>query len=340
MTETAALNHTSVTGALLGLHALTSLHPGSGTALGAVDLPVQRERHTCWPMIPGSAIKGVLRDACRERVKDEFQDDGAEVPKEKRKTRRDHANEQAQLVQVFGPPSGHADEHAGALSVTDARLLAFPVRSLRGLFAWVTCAEALNRLQRDATLAHQEITWRAIEPVSPNSAEVAPGSPCLDPSGKHLVLEEFDFAVAGTAVSEPAGWIASNILPAGAAHDAIRARFPRCCVLLNDDDFTHFVRHATEVTARVGLDYETKTVREGALFYQEFLPAECIFYSVILANQGRLKTGGVGSVEILDFLSDHLTKVKVLQIGGDETTGRGYCATRLNRFSHEQEVLS
>jgi CRISPR-associated protein Cmr4 len=33
--------------------------------------------------------------------------------------------------------------------------------------------------------------------------------------------------------------------------------------VLHDDDFTHFVRHATEVVARVGLDYEKKTVRQG-----------------------------------------------------------------------------
>ena len=45
-------------------------------------------------------------------------------------------------------------------------------------------------------------------------------------------------------------------------------------VVLHDDDFTHFVRHATEVVARVGLDYGSrKTVKQGALFYQEFLPS-------------------------------------------------------------------
>lgn len=33
--------------------------------LGTVDLPVQRERHTGWPTIPGSAPKGILRDRCR-----------------------------------------------------------------------------------------------------------------------------------------------------------------------------------------------------------------------------------------------------------------------------------
>ena len=51
---------------VLYIHALTSLHPGSGTALGVVDLPVQRERHTQWPTIPGSALKGVLRGLIRD----------------------------------------------------------------------------------------------------------------------------------------------------------------------------------------------------------------------------------------------------------------------------------
>jgi CRISPR-associated protein Cmr4 len=46
---------------LLFLHALTAMHPGSGTALGVVDLPVQRERHTGWPTIPGTSVKGVLK---------------------------------------------------------------------------------------------------------------------------------------------------------------------------------------------------------------------------------------------------------------------------------------
>ncbi len=49
--------------ALLFIHCLTGLHPGSGTALGVVDLPVQRERHTRWPIVPGSSLKGVLEDS-------------------------------------------------------------------------------------------------------------------------------------------------------------------------------------------------------------------------------------------------------------------------------------
>src|SRR5437764_10809451 len=87
---------------LLFLHAQTALHPGSGTALGTVDLPVQRERHTQWPTIPGSALKGILRDACRERVKN------------KNGKGRDEADEDPEVVIAFGPPTVRAEKHAGA----------------------------------------------------------------------------------------------------------------------------------------------------------------------------------------------------------------------------------
>ena len=101
--------------AFLFIHAITSVHPGSGTALGHVDLPIQRERHTDWPMIPGSSLKGVLRDAL-----------GA----------ADRLSEEERLA-VFGPDQRSAHEHAGAIALTDARILGFPVRSLAGVFAWL-----------------------------------------------------------------------------------------------------------------------------------------------------------------------------------------------------------
>src|SRR5947208_12166768 len=93
---------------LLFLHAQTGLHPGSGTALGTVDLPVQRERHTGWPTIPGSALKGILRDRCRETARSRH---GG--------SRKDANEKDDALLAAFGP--GKVEEsstHAGALSVT------------------------------------------------------------------------------------------------------------------------------------------------------------------------------------------------------------------------------
>lgn len=286
--------------ALLFVHALTGLHPGSGTALGAVDLPVQRERHTQWPTIPASSLKGVLRDACRKR------DGNGE-----------------ELWAVFGPETANAEAHAGAVSVTDARILAFPVRSLSGVFAWATCPAVLQRLKRDLALTNGISEFGNIPALQAEQAACRDKSPLLV-DGNKLVLEEFEFARTGDA-GDAAAWIAAQ----ATTDEATRRRIDSHLAIIDDDAFTYLVRHATEVVARIGLDYARKTVRAGALFYEEFLPAETIFYAVVLAEESRRKTYRKGAREVMNYLSDHMPPV--LQIGANETIGKGLCAMRLVR---------
>ncbi len=262
--------------ALLYVHAITSLHPGSGTALGVVDLPIQRERHTDWPTIPGTSMKGVLRDHAVQ--------DGVE---------------QSRIDRLFGKGGEEGKSggfEAGTLSFTDARVLAFPVRSLHGVFAWVTCPQALRRWQRDATLAGCKPDLPALN-LEPDTVLVPTGSPCQVPGKPEVILEEFCFKV------RPAQPLALPLL---------EGLDPKRVLVLGDDDFTYFVRHATEVTARIGLDPKTKTVKGGALFYQEFLPSETLLYSLVLFSHRVPDNTPYDPPEIV-------------QLGGDETTGKGIC---------------
>jgi CRISPR-associated protein Cmr4 len=289
--------------ALLFIHAQTGLHPGSGTALGTVDLPIQRERHTQWPVIPGSTLKGILRDACRPADRD--------------------GQAREDWLAAFGPETTEADKHAGAVSLTDARLLAFPVRSLKGVFAWVACPAVLERLQRDLNLARTDGNAFAL-PTGPGKDKALcqqNGPLLLD--GNKLVLEEFEFERTGDAEAV-ATWVAQRAV----ADAATQKRLQSHLVVLHDDDFTHFVRHATEVVARVGLDYQRKTVKSGALFYEEFLPAETLFYSVVLASASRRDGHGKSSGDIMSYLRSQLPSY--LQIGGNETIGKGLCAVHLD----------
>ena len=116
---------------LLGLMAETSIHAGTGRSTGIIDLPIQREGHTGWPCVYGSGVKGALRS----RAEQQFGSDNASV------------------TLVFGPDTRNASDHAGALAVSDARLVLLPVRSLTSHFKWVSCPAALGRLARDATRA-------------------------------------------------------------------------------------------------------------------------------------------------------------------------------------------
>lgn len=315
-------------GGLLTLYAETSLHAGAGAALGVVDLPVQRERHTMFPTVPGTALKGVLRDTARRRVQ------GASLRE---------ANKSDEVVALFGGAAGERDPEAGALAITDARLLAFPVRSMRGVFAWITCPAILDRLRRDTRLVgiggnDLGPAIDAIKAPSTGRALVPPNSPLIVRQGKEtrIVLEEYDYlSEENQQVAALARALATHLLPAGDAFKRTRERFQAALAVLSDDDLTYFVRHATEVVARIGLDVETKTVktdamgRGGALFYQELVPSESIFYSVALAHHGRGRRDK-SAREMWEYFAHRvLPDGTVIQIGGDETVGRGLCATRL-----------
>lgn len=298
--------------AVLFIHAQTPLHPGSGTALGIVDLPVQRERHTQWPLIPGSTLKGILRDACRPP-------DGNGAARE-------------DWLAAFGPETAEAEKHAGALTLTDARILAFPVRSLKGVFAWVTCPAVLERFDRDVKLAQAGTAAKGLPAAPANDKALCPPNSPLLVDGKSLVLEEFEFERTGDA-DGATQWIADRAFgDDGFTRDRLKTHL----VVLHDDDFTHFVRHATEVVARIALDYERKTVKGTALFYEEFLPAETLFYSVVLASPSRRDGHNKAACHILGYLREKMPRF--LQIGGDETIGKGLCAVRLDGISSSASV--
>ena len=283
--------------ALMFLHALSGLHPGSGTALGVVDLPIQRERHTSWPVIPGSSLKGVLR-ASGSRVA------GADSE---------------EVLSAFGPSAGASGEHAGAVSISDAGVVAFPVRSLSGVFAWVTSPSVLRRVSRDAAMAGMSLP--DFPEPGEGGAACASDSPLLV-DGDGMMLEEFEFQRMGDA-DGAAEWIAQHATDDATAAEQIRKRL----VVIHDDDFSHFVRNATEVVARIGLDYETKTVRGGALFYEEYLPPETLFCAIVNCSDSRRATHSANAAQVMSWMKANIPDV--LQIGGGETIGKGLCGVNL-----------
>ena len=287
--------------ALLFIHSLTGIHTGTGSSIGVVDLPVRRERHTDWPTIPASSLKGVLRSELSSR----------------------YTPDDPTVLAAFGARLKDISDHSSALAVTDARLLAFPVRSLTGVFAWTTCPSVLGRFKRDLGLIGTA-GFPVIPRVASNTVLCTQGSPLL--TDNHAVLEEFEFKYAGDGgrASEIAGWLAMNAIE----DEDSRERFESHLAILSDNDFTHFARHATEIVARIGLNYETKTVKKGALFYEEHVPSETLFYSIVMAEKSRRVDVNMSATDVLRWFETSLPKY--LQIGGGESIGKGICSVRLN----------
>jgi CRISPR-associated protein Cmr4 len=277
--------------AILGLHAETSIHAGAGSALDVVDQPIQREAHNNWPCIFGSSVKGALRATA-------------------------NASKIQNIDAVFGPATATNDAYAGALLVGDARLLLLPVRSLTTHFKWITCPAALFRLKRDAERLGIKLEFDV--PKMPEEMKA------LAAKEGEAFLEEYRFEVKQYDLSSIIQALASISDVAGIA-DALSNQL----LILNDDDFSYLVKHAIPVTPHIALDSETKSVKNGALWYEETLPPETLLYVCLAAQDGRSKETKLPADAVLQSVVDMFKAKPYLQIGGNETVGMGWCKIKV-----------
>ena len=261
--------------ALLLLTSETPLHAGAGQSVDGIDLPIQREVHTHWPCVFGSAVKGALRAHAEQRM----------------------ASTSTAITDLFGPDHGGAQErdtsHAGALLVGDATLLALP----------------------------------AISQPAPDKA--------LGQGDAKLFLEEFRFEQSPDACI---GALAKALAPlSGGALD--EATLLQRLVVVHDDIFSFLAGNATSVQPHIAIDSTTKTVKDGALWFEETLPPETLLYVPLTATASRRKGGALTAAQVLEQFEQLLPAGKNwLQLGGNETTGMGWCRVGIARASAEQGV--
>ncbi|HVS38759.1 MAG TPA: type III-B CRISPR module RAMP protein Cmr4 [Gemmataceae bacterium] len=295
------------------LHALTPTHTGVGRGVGYIDLPIDRDAVTNWPLVRGSAFKGVWADYY-----------GATEPK--RKEKEGDRFKYPELRAAFGVSSDATDNAAnsGSLIPTDARLVCLPVRSFRGTFAWCTSRLALQLLHRTLDLAGLT-GLPGLPPVLPNDETCyVLGSGLLE--GKQVFLQDLDFAAVKDQ-PEVEGWaesIAKWVFPGDPTWPG---EFKKRFTVLPDVVFDFLTETGTEVQTRVKISDETKTVADKALWTEESLPAETILAGVVACDRVFGKNGVEIKVEDLleKFARDKATGKPefVLQIGGKATVGRG-----------------
>jgi CRISPR-associated protein Cmr4 len=285
---------------LIFVHVVSPLHAGTGQGVGAIDLPIAREKATNIPYLPGSSIKGVLRDL----------ETDLEVQRA-----------------VFGPPTANASEHAGAAQFADARLLFMPVRSLAGTFAWVTSKLLLERYKRDANDVGLKLPENAIPDPQGQTCVLSQGSSVKvqTANASKVYVEDLDLNASETP--DATAWaehIASQLFTDANWQTEFKRRF---CVV-SGDVMSFLLETATEVVARIALEDDTKTVKDGQLWYEESLPAESILVSLVLASDSRYDKQVLKADKILEAIHTRAHD-KLVQIGGKANVGRGLCRLAL-----------
>jgi CRISPR-associated protein Cmr4 len=293
------------------LHALSPLHAGTGQGTGVIDLPIAREKATGIPYLAGTSVKGVLRDKSMPWI-------------DKNKPENQLDPQRDVTFALFGPPTDNAEAHAGSLQVSDARLLLFPVRSLRGTFAWVTSPYILSRFVRD----HQAIKSEKMPALPSFSKEqqqmiqLTKATTLLLSTEKPIVvLEDLDLRkFDGSSTADAWAEYFKGMFPSDLAD-----LFDKHFAIVADDVMNFLLRNATEIVARIRLETETKTVAQGALWYEESLPAESLLYGIFQINENK-KARDHNGLKDEDFTAK-LREVAsgTMQFGGKSTVGRGLC---------------
>ncbi|WP_156103437.1 type III-B CRISPR module RAMP protein Cmr4 [Deinococcus sp. YIM 77859] len=203
--------------------------------------------------------------------------------------------EDEEARQLFG-----SLEAAGKLTFTDARLLCLPVRSYRGTFAYASCPLVLGRLVRDLAALGHPLSLPEVPAVQEGTAQVAGGTLV---QGEQVLLEDLDLTAQET---EGARAWAQTLAGLSGLGEELTERF----ALLHDDEFGFLTETATEVTAHIRLEPDTKTVASGALWYEEALPAASLLTSFLLRREAAF------------------TPPPTLQVGGKGSVGRGLLSVR------------
>lgn len=302
----------------LFIYTETPLHAGTGMGLGSVDLPIQRESLTQYPMIQNGGIKGAIRSQLPRSNKID-----ADIA---------FGFERTTNGEVIGTVGG-------AISFGDVRIMAFPIQSLRGIYAYVTCSAVLNRL-RD-WLSHQGVVDLPSIPANEPSALCSSDQILIDDA---VVLDNTPLkATVSDMAKQWAAWLAKYALLDSPIYAHTRTHLSNYFVIVSDEDFENYVTQGTQEITRIQIKQSTRTTAQGALFTQELVPAESLFYVPIFANKPRASSSDFAKASALTVNMDTsdllmwLDQVlpQQIQIGADESIGCGFVTLQLLKANKE-----
>lgn len=279
------------------LKVLTPLHIGAGQGLGHVDLPIVREAHTNFPYIPGTSLKGALRNLEINQVARVRGEKPSQVEERLTKNKFDQKEEDIlRLAKIFGVAGEGAEEDkevgAGKVLFSDAFIVLFPVKSAKGIFSLTTCPYAINRFFELLGIDQR------VKDVPEGKAKVLSTKDHKNLINNKLLLEEFVFEV------EESEELKKFVELVGVF---VGEEKKQRIVCVNDTDFMDFVSNYTEVQTHIKINLDTGTVKEGALWTEEYVPAESVFaFSLVF-------------LEEISF-----SPPTTFHLGGDITTGKGF----------------
>jgi len=300
---------------LFTLRALSPVHCGIGQGLNDIDLPTARNSVSGHPIVPASSIKGV--------IKDEFLNNDLG----KNSSTKDW---EENLRALFGDDSV---EFASAISLGDANLLALPVRSFLGTFAYMASPYTLQQLK----MLYSRINTPEELPAIPTlglradngsyKVLLTEGSLLKQTGNNAVLLEELDLLIDED--DNLADDWANVIAPLFYDDEEGQILFKNRFAIVDDNALNFCCNSGLPVDARIAMNHKTGTVKEGALWYEETIPPESLFAGIVGVDDSHKSEHRATA----DQLAVVLTSPGNIycQIGGKATTGKGFVCVNFKK---------
>jgi len=293
------------------IRTLSPLHCGVGVGMNDIEAPVIRHKVSGHPIIPGSSIKGVLKDEYSTKAVDKKDD----------------------IEALFGADSTDQNIFASAISVGDAILLALPVRSFYGTFAYLASPYTLQQFKASVIRASLKKDLPSIplhlglQAANDNYRVMITTNSFLQyhQENKSILLEELDLIIDSQKANEWAELIADFFYDSEEEKDMFKRRF----AIVDDNALNFLCTTSLPVNAHIRINEETGTVDNGALWYEETVPAETLFISIIGVDRSYKNglTKDADSMAKILYTEDKTTDL-FTQFGGKSTTGNGLVSVR------------
>lgn len=202
-------------------------------------------------------------------------------------------------------------EIGGQLSFTDLKLLFFPIKSSKNIFSLISCPYVLDRFLED-TLSYN-VKIKELDNMIFDYENVDDKLALATD-----VLE--DNIYLGKCIFKTQKIECDKLFENFRGYNDMLKRV----VIVSNKNFKDFVSYYTDVAIRNRIDKETGTSKNSALFTQEYLPDESIFYGIVnrFSDIFDNKKGKNNFKNFNKFISDHKDN-KQLKIGGSTALGKG-----------------
>jgi len=278
---------------LYTLKTLTNLHVGGGDSnYSIIDKQVQRDVLTGLPTIHSSSFKGAMKEYIKYSnvSKQDLRKDG-EVNEE---TTR--AGDKI-IYTIFGTEPNENKKKAGHVIFSEVKLLSIPVRTSKIPYMNATCPSLIKEYNNICKMYDID---ESIKEFSDNDNYYY-----ADGLSGNIIFEEMDYAIGSSeSVKELEVSLGKNV------------------VLLTDKQFRKIMKQLPFLARNYLDNGESKN-----LFYEEVVPRESLFYTVIqYPNKNLLNLDKKDSkaVKHLEDFKDTLKDLK-FYLGANTSIGYGYC---------------